>query len=79
MWLNKRDERAAAGTAVTSAVVEPFAGRSDVEVVKLLEANGASRIEVVAPGHISADATTDVFNSVSHLAYVHVKPRKTTR
>ena len=81
MWLNKRDENAAraAGSAVTAAVVEPFAGKSDVEVVRLLEANGASRVEVLAPGHISAEATVDAFDAVAHMAHVHVKARKSIR
>lgn len=61
----------------TKAVtLEPIPGHSDEEVVESLHELGASNIQVLAPGFISAQADGDCLRQVEDIAYVHVKRLK---
>ena len=57
-------------------VVEPDAQHSDADVVALLENSGASRVRILAPGHISARVGLDSLDKIETVARVSLKHRK---
>jgi hypothetical protein len=57
-----------------SVTIEPRAGVSDGEVLRLLERAGAHNVNVVAPGFISADASPTSLDAVQRIAHISRKP-----
>ena len=61
---------------VVAVLAEPRPGHDEAEVVGRLEALGASRIEVLAPGFVSAALARGRLSQLEDIAQVGVKPRK---
>ena len=61
---------------VVAVVAEPRPGHDEAEVVGRLKALGASRIEVLAPGFVSAALARGRLGELEDIAQVGVKPRK---
>lgn len=61
---------------VVPVLVEPLPGHDDAEVVGRLQAIGASRIEILAPGFVSAVVERGRFGQLEDIAQVGVKARK---
>lgn len=57
-------------------LVEPQRGHSDEEVVAALESCGATNVEILAPGFISARAPARVMSELASVAQFHRKRRK---
>jgi len=55
--------------------VEPRSGVDVDKVVEELRRTGATRVEIIAHGFISADASPSTFAILEKLAYVHVNPQ----
>lgn len=66
----------AGAVAVT---LEPRPGHTDEDVLKVLKQHGASEVEVIAPGFISAVAPGEVLRTAEAVAHVHVKPQQQMR
>lgn len=54
-------------------MVEPLPGHSDEEVATALRQGGAERVEVLAPGFISAQASGECLQKVEDIAAIHPK------
>ncbi|MGH9658634.1 MAG: hypothetical protein ACRD96_08825 [Bryobacteraceae bacterium] len=63
----------------TAVSIEPLRGHTDREVVAALRAGGATQIEILAPGFISAEATTKCLEALRAIAQIHSKPVKHLR
>jgi hypothetical protein len=61
---------------VVPVLAEPLPGHDEAEVVGRLKALGASRIEVLAPGFVSAAIARGRLGELEDIAQVGVKPRK---
>jgi hypothetical protein len=61
---------------VVPVLAEPLPGHDEAEVVGRLQALGASRIEVLAPGFVSAAIARGRLGELEDIAQVRVKPRK---
>ena len=77
----KKVERAAqlSGSAddqETAAMLEPRPGYSDDDVLSSLQESGASEVELLAPGFISAQIKPRTLRALEAVAYVHPKRRK---
>lgn len=77
-------EKASTAAAVEMAggfevVVEPMEGHSDTDIVKSLESAGASEIEIVAPGYISAFVNRRAVSLLETIAHIHPKQRHQLR
>ena len=59
-----------------SVIVEPRSGHTDEEVASALKEAGASSVDVLCPGFISASATAACLSRIKSIASVH---RKTTK
>jgi len=57
-------------------LLEPRPGHDEGEVVGRLQALGASRIEVLAPGFVSATVERGLLRELEGIAEVGIKPRK---
>ena len=57
-------------------LVEPTAGHTVEEVVQRLDDVGATDVEVLAPGFVSARATNDGLRLLEPIAIVHPKVTK---
>ena len=62
--------------AVVPALFEPLPGHSDAEVLDSLMKAGASNVQQLASGFISATAGHDTLKTLESIAYVHVKRKK---
>lgn len=60
-------------------LVEPQDGHSDEEVAAALESCGATSVEILEPGFISARAPLRALTELASLAQFHRKPRKRMR
>lgn len=56
-----------------SILVEPFEGRTDDEVVKELQKLGATDIQVLTKGFISAKLPKSKFGAFERVGHVHIK------
>jgi hypothetical protein len=61
---------------VVPVLAEPRPGHGEAEVVGRLRAIGASRIEVLAPGFVSASLEQGRLGELEDIAEVGIKPRK---
>jgi hypothetical protein len=61
---------------VVAVLAEPLPGHGEAEVVGRLRALGASRIEVLASGFVSATVLRGRLGDLADIAEVGVKPRK---
>ncbi|MDF2780515.1 MAG: hypothetical protein K0S96_319 [Geminicoccaceae bacterium] len=61
---------------VVPVLAEPRPGHDEAEVVGRLRAIGASRIEVLAPGFVSASLEQGRLAELEDIAEVGIKPRK---
>jgi len=59
-----------------SIVVEPDASHGDQEIVERLKASGATRIEVLAPGYISASLPVDNIEQLRGIGHLTLKRQK---
>ena len=57
-------------------LVEPAAGHSDEEVAAALTACGATDVQILAPGFVSANAPDGALASLEPIAHVHRKAVK---
>ena len=55
------------------AILEPLPGHSDKEIVTSLQKLGASKVEVLSPGFISAKASGKILKLFNKIASVHLK------
>lgn len=62
-----------------AVVLEPLPGHSDDEIAQSLKESGASKIEILAPGFISAEAKPSTLESMRQIAQLNVKQRKQLR
>lgn len=60
----------------TAALLEPRPGYSDDDVLSSLQESGASQVELLAPGFISAQIKPKSLTTLEAVAYVHPKRRK---
>jgi hypothetical protein len=60
----------------TAALLEPRPGYSDDDVLSSLRESGASEVELLAPGFISAQLKPRSLRVLEAVAYVHPKRRK---
>jgi hypothetical protein len=60
----------------TPALLEPRPGYSDDDVISSLEESGASEVELLAPGFISAQIKPRSLRALEVVAFVHPKRRK---
>ena len=60
----------------TPALLEPRPGYSDDDVLSSLQESGASEVELLAPGFISAQIKPRPLTTLQAVAYVHPKRRK---
>jgi len=75
MALTKRKNQPA-GDEPVAVTVEPRDGHTDADVTKRLTEQGATNVEVLAPGYISARLAPAQFAAVEAVAVVHVKATK---
>jgi hypothetical protein len=61
---------------VVPVLAEPLPGHHEAELVGRLQALGASRIEVLAPGFVSAAIARGRLGELADIAQVGVKPRQ---
>jgi hypothetical protein len=59
-----------------SVLLEPLPGHTESEVVAFLKRLGASKVEVLSPGFISARAAGVVLQKLHSVAHIHVKHEK---
>ena len=62
-----------------SVSVEPHKGHTDDEVVNELRKLGATDVEVIAEGFISAKLSRSKFKALEHIADVHEKQKHQPR
>ena len=60
----------------TAALLEPRPGYSDEDVLSSLHESGASEVELLSPGFISAQIRPRSLSVLEAVAYVHPKRRK---
>jgi hypothetical protein len=63
-------------TEIVPVLVEPAAGHSDEEIAAALTACGATDVQILAPGFLSANAPGAALASLETIAYVHQKSVK---
>lgn len=68
-----------AGNKEVFVVIEPMQGHSDYEILKSLERTGASQIQVLSPGYISALINKSALKILESIAYVHPKQKHKIR
>jgi hypothetical protein len=78
VWLKKRSAESDTEhhRGVISVLLEPLPGYSDAEVVNRLRTIGAHRVEVLAPGFVSAAIERGRIEELEEIAEVGVKPQK---
>lgn len=65
--------------AKISVIVETMREHLDQDVIKSLVETGASEIEVLAPGYISARISRAAFKLIEPIAYIHPKQKHELR
>ena len=68
-----------AANELLNVMIEPYPENADEEVVASLQAAGAVKVELLAPGFISAQAHPQTLKAIEALAQIHVKPLKQLR
>jgi hypothetical protein len=76
MLLKKQTAKGESDRQVVAVVAEPRPGHDAGEVVSRLRALGASRIEVLAPGSVSATLERGPLGELEDIAEVGVTPRE---
>jgi len=76
---SSRQEPTGGDDELVAVTVEPKEGRSDREITVALRRAGASEVEALAPGFISAIVPSSRIDQLRLMAEVHPKVRKKMR
>lgn len=72
----KKSSASAASAETVGALLEVLPGHTEQEVRDWLQQRGASDIESLAPGFLSATATPETLHSAESMCRVEIKHRK---
>lgn len=69
----------AATDELLNAMLEPYPGQADEEVMASLREAGATNVSLLAPGFISAQAHPQTLKALETRAHIHLKPKQQLR